>query len=177
MGRRHQLLLSDEFSTRLDHGGELARGKRKSARPIDTKRALHLVFRSSHARGAQSFIRHRARVTAILDGAKSRFGITVYRFSINSNHLHLVIRGRKRHLIQNFLRTFAGVLARAMTGARRAAAAGKFWDVPVWSRIVDWGRAFRVALSYVRKNTLEAAGNIAYRPRNVQSGFPNRGVT
>jgi hypothetical protein len=44
------------FKTRSTHGGELARGKRKTMRPLDPKQALHLVLRSSKAKGSLSML-------------------------------------------------------------------------------------------------------------------------
>ena len=37
-----QLTLSKEFRTRLEHGGSLAFGRRKTRRPVVTKRPMHV---------------------------------------------------------------------------------------------------------------------------------------
>jgi hypothetical protein len=42
---------------RREYGGALSLGKRKSFRPIDTRRTMHLVLRSSRAKGEHSMLR------------------------------------------------------------------------------------------------------------------------
>lgn len=41
---------------RTEHGGSLYKGRRKETRPLASKRPMHVVFRSSRARGAWSFL-------------------------------------------------------------------------------------------------------------------------
>jgi hypothetical protein len=164
-----QLLFSDDMRMDLQHGGELSTGTRKGLRPLDPQRPLHVVMRTSRVEAGDvpSFRteKNRAAIEQCLSLTKRRFGITVYSISINSNHLHLIVQGPRRWCLQHFLRTFAGLVARAVTGARRGKPFGKLWDLPVWTRIVEWGKDFRGALNYVRKNILEASGSIPYEPR------------
>jgi hypothetical protein len=164
-----QLLLSDDMRMQVQHGGELSVGKRKRLRPLDPHRPLHIVMRTSRVEAGDvaSFRteENREAILRSLSLAKRRFGITVYALSVNSNHLHLIVQGRRRWCLQHFLRAFAGMVARAVTGARRGRSFGKLWDLPVWTRIVEWGKDFRGALGYVRKNILEASGSIPYEAR------------
>jgi len=53
----------------LQHGGELTRGRRKTARPLDPKRPVHLVLRSSRAKGPWSLLhpKNERRVRRVLD--------------------------------------------------------------------------------------------------------------
>src|SRR5437773_904919 len=59
--------VSDEFkgywksTDRPFHGGAYAMGKRKTRRPYDSKRPIHLVLRSKRARGELSMLRFRNR--------------------------------------------------------------------------------------------------------------------
>jgi hypothetical protein len=59
---------------------------------------------------------------------------------------------------QSFLRVFAGMTARLVTGAHKGEPIGRFWDSVAYSRIVSWGREFRSVGAYVRKNEEEALG-------------------
>jgi hypothetical protein len=131
---------------------------------------MHLVMRSTLAVGEWSLRRpENARIVDLLRAELTkRYGIKVYRFSNNGNHLHFLLRGRRR-AIQTFLRVFLGRLAALVTGARKALPLGRrFWDLPAWTRIVEWGKSFKVAASYVVKNLLEAEGMIAYEARKVR---------
>lgn len=135
-------------------------GKRKTRRPLDPKRSLHLVFRSIKARGAQSFLhrRHKGHIHWILLDTAVRFGIKVYRYENVGNHIHLHVRGRSRRALQAFLRVFPQRVMFQVTGARKGRPRGKFFDRIVYSRIVNWGGEFKVLTTYLWKNRLEALG-------------------
>jgi REP element-mobilizing transposase RayT len=152
---------------RTEHGGEIRLGRRKLSRPIDTRRPMHVVLRSSRAHGAWSLRRRECEriVLSSLRRSARRYGIRLYEFANSGNHLHLLLRTKCRLALQNFLRVFAGVTARLITGARRGWAVGKFWDFLSYSRIVAWGRDFRGVRAYVVQNRFEAMQLIAYRPR------------
>jgi hypothetical protein len=73
---------------------------------------------------------------------------------------------KTREGFQNFFRVLCGLLARKITGAERGKALKKrFFDLIIFSRIVEWGKAFRTMKNYVWKNQLEAEGLIFYTPR------------
>jgi REP element-mobilizing transposase RayT len=151
----------------LEHGGDIGVGKRKIARPVDTRRPLHIVLRSSRARRSWSMLRpeiapHIRRAIASL---ARRYDVRVYRHANVGNHIHLLATVRSRPALQSFLRVFAGVTARLVTGARRGRPVGRFWDRLAYSRIVLWGREFRTVGIYVRKNVAEARGFRPHAPR------------
>jgi hypothetical protein len=77
----------------------------------------------------------------------------------------LLLRTKTRLELQNFLRAFAGVTARLVTGARKGFRVGRFWDFLSYSRVVTWGRDFKSVRAYVVENRFEALGLIPYRPR------------
>jgi len=153
------------------HGGMHAQGKRKTRRPIDRKQALHVIFRSSKAKGRLSLHRFRQAIATLLQLQSKRWGIRCYEVSINSNHIHLLIKGRDRLGIQNFLRVFPGRVAQIVMRTRKGLA-GKFWDHLVFTRIVAWGRDFFGAKAYVFQNELETRGLIPYRARAPALGNP-----
>ena len=152
---------------RTEHGGEIRLGLRKLSRPIDTRRPMHVVLRSSRARGPWSLrARESERIVArTLRRFATRYEIRLYEFANSGNHVHLLLRAKCRLALQNFLRTFAGVTARLITGARKGYAVGRFWDFLSYSRIVTWGSDFRGVRAYVVQNRFEATQLIPYRPR------------
>jgi hypothetical protein len=93
-------------------------------------------------------------------------GVRVYEYATVGNHIHMVVRARCRAGFQTFLRAFAGIAARLVTGARRGRPTGRFWDTLAYSRVLHWGREFRRARDYVLQNELEALGVISYQPRS-----------
>lgn len=171
-----QLLLSKEFTNKTEHGGEYSTGKRKTARPICTRRAMHLVLRSTMATGRWSMLRpeHARFIRESLGTLSRRCDVRVYEFANSGNHLHLLLRAKHRRGFQSFLRRFAGLVALKMSGGVKGKPLPRrFWDLPAFSRIVEWGRAFKLARNYVVKNVLEAMGVVPYRVR-AHRGNPNK---
>lgn len=165
--------VSNEFkdywknSGRKVHGGVYAQGKRKTARPFSSKKPLHLVLRASRAKGNLSLWNHKAKVNHIINKFSRANRVKIYEFSNNGNHLHLVVKAKDRQGFQKFLRTTSGLIARAAMNAKKAQAKGKFWDSLAFTRLSEWGKAYKTVQSYVLQNILEAAGAVTYKPRRL----------
>jgi REP element-mobilizing transposase RayT len=172
-----QLLLPGISRPRLEYGGDKDRGKRKQARPFSSRRPLHVTLRSTRARGLWS-LRRKANHAAVLEEferAARRFGVKVYEMAVVGNHIHALVRARRREALANFLRWVAGRIAQRITGASKGKpCAGSFWDETAWSRVVTWGNEFRTVRGYIRQNILETMGLIAVRPRcREDPGLPS----
>jgi len=141
-------------------GGRLQEGRRKSARPLNPKATLHLVLKSSRAKGEWSFMnrKHKTRIHDLLQKLAKENGIKIHQYANVGNHLHLLIQLRDRKSFQKFLRVFSGRVALMIAQAKRGNAQGKFWDELAFSRIVQWGRDFKRIVYYFFKNQLESRG-------------------
>lgn len=133
-------------------------------RAFTSGKALHVTMRSRYTCFRQK--RSRKIFSELLWRTAERFNVRIYQNSLNSNHCHLVLYAKSRDSLQNFLRVFAGQLAQRISGATR----GKrlrlgFWLNIAWSRVVEWGRAYRAVIAYVYQNQLESLGLVPYRPR------------
>ena len=148
-----------------EHGGEFRRGRRKVERPVSVRRPMHLVLRSERARGGWSMRKHQTKIREALRACVLRSGVRVYEFANVGSHLHLLVRARRREAFQRFLRTFAGIVARIVTGARRGRPlrGGPFWSALAWSRVVAWGRDYWGVRHYVFRNRIEATDGPAIR--------------
>jgi REP element-mobilizing transposase RayT len=142
---------------RTVHGGDIGRGRRKLERPVSTRRPMHVVLTSHRARGPWSLRKHDRAVRDVLRRMARRFDVRIYDFANVGSHLHLVLRARRRDGFQNFLRSFAGVVARRVTGAERGRRAGHFFTCLAWSRVVSWGRDYLGLRHYVFRNQIEGA--------------------
>jgi REP element-mobilizing transposase RayT len=140
------------------HGGANSEGRRKTARPLATKKPMHFIFRSSRAKGKWSFLNHGDGVKNALEATAKRFHVKVHRFANVGNHIHLLVQAKRREDLQNFLRVFPQAVAFLVTKARKGHTIGKFWDALAFSRIVEWGRDWKTMVDYVSKNFLEAYG-------------------
>lgn len=56
-------------------------------------------------------MKHHKLIYAILRKASKRFKISIYERAICGNHIHLLVRGRRRIDLQNFFRVVAGHIA------------------------------------------------------------------
>lgn len=142
------------------HGGSLRLGRRKTARPIDPKQAIHIVLRSSRARGEWSMLhrKHQNHVDSAVKKIAHRHTIKIYRYANVGNHLHLLVKTPTLRAFRGFLRDLAGTIAQVVTGAQKTNPIGKFWDHLAYTKIVTWGREFRNLELYFIKNLFEAAG-------------------
>src|SRR6185437_15129344 len=110
-----QLSLSTIPRPRMTHGGQLAKGKRKTARPIATKRPMHLTMRA-HGRGMHT---HAKAIQECWQRLAKANLVRVYEFSNNDNHLHFLIRAKHRAGFKSFLRGLAGRIAQLVTNAAK----------------------------------------------------------
>jgi hypothetical protein len=147
-------------------GAYLKNSNAKVARPISFKKSMHLVMRSSYAKGEYSFLKRDKKIQEIIGTQSKAFGVKVYRQANGGNHLHLVILPRSRSAFNGFIRAISGLIARAVLDVERGRALGfKFWDKRPFTRIVEWGREFKSVNNYLLQNTLEALGFVPYQPR------------
>lgn len=164
-----QLFLSKSFKIKREFGGSLLnKSNAKTARPVSTKEAMHIVLKSSFAKGKHSMLgkNRTARIRKAIDAQAQRFQVKIYEFANVGNHLHLLVRVAQRDLFKGFLRAICGLIARIMLGAERGQAKKiKFWDQRPFTRIISWKRDFGVVKKYVIQNFNEAMGFTLFKPR------------
>ena len=144
----------------LFHGSNLRQGKRKIARPLDPKRTIHLILKSSQARGERSLLqpRYTKRIQLLIEQVAKQYGIKIYQFANVGNHLHLLVKTQTRLEFQNFLRVITGKIAILVTQAKKGQKRGKFWDGLSFTRVVNWGKDFDRLVKYFIKNQIESFG-------------------
>jgi REP element-mobilizing transposase RayT len=148
-------------------GAHLKNSHAKTARAIACKKPMHLVMRSSLAKGARSFLHRDRELRALFEKQAKLFGVRIYRFANAGNHLHLIVMPRSRMAFKNFLRAVSGLTARAVLGAERGSPhTESFWDQRPFTRILEWGRDFVNVKAYLLQNALEAIGFVPYRSRS-----------
>jgi REP element-mobilizing transposase RayT len=168
-------LFSDKLRAELartEHGGTVRRHRRKLERPVSTRRPMHIVLSSRRARGAWDLREHDRAVRKALRDMARQFSVRVYEFANVGAHLHMLVRARRRDAFQNFLRSFAGIVARKVTGARRGRPSGRFFAGLAWSRVVSWGRDCLGVRHYIFRNEIEASAGSGVR-RAMEIGTPS----
>ena len=135
------------------HGGELSLGKRKEARTLCSKRAIHLVLKSN-----QPILRaHKDKVEKATQKYGKRFGVKNYQGSIQRDHYHLLIRIPSRQAYGKFIRALTSYLARHLGRG--------LWKLLPFTRIVNWGRSYQIVKEYIETNEREVLGLQPYRKR------------
>ncbi len=180
MSKSKQLSLFKKGNPQKEHGGSLAISKRRARRPLNIKKSHHLTMKSHHALGSRSLFRHKKMILGLIGKYSHKFGIKVYEYAIQGNHIHLLVKAQSREGLQNFFRVVAGHSAqkilkdhplKPIAGGAPAKAKScqknqrKFWSFLLYSRIVSWGREFKVVATYLKKNTLELLNIMTYQPR------------
>jgi len=128
------------------------------------KHSEHLVLRARLPILRQK--KNKALISALLFELSEKFKIKIYNNSLNSNHIHLLVKAQTQKDLHDFLRVLAGQIAQRITGAIRGKKSRfSFWLKPAWKRVVHWGRDFLNLHHYIYQNQLETLGLVAYQPR------------
>ena len=153
--------------TALYHGGEYSLGKAKIRRPLSSKHSHHIVLRVTSEVSSLLVKERRHFITSQIKKWSKHFGVRIYAQSINSTHIHLLIHSKHLPSLRNFLRVLPGQIAQQL-----GKGVSQFWMHLIFSRVVMWGKAFTIAMKYIEKNTLEAAGLLTYkRNRSLKSAL------
>lgn len=118
------------------HGGVSLKKRRKIARPLIPGCVTHVVFKSSKAKGKLSFYTHKHTVSKLLKEKSKKFFIEILDWVNMGNHLHLKVRFKDKKRFGQFLKSFAAMLARSITQAKKGNPFGKFWDGLVFTRVL-----------------------------------------
>lgn len=118
------------------HGGEPLKKRRKKKRPLIPGAITHVVLKSSKARGEFSFYKNKNLVNHLLRKLARKYFVELKDFVNMGNHLHLKVRFKDRKKFADFMRAFAGQLARKITGSNRGSRFGKFWDGLTFTRVL-----------------------------------------
>jgi REP element-mobilizing transposase RayT len=161
--RKAQLALLEKNSSA--YGGELlnTRKGRSRGRPLSTKATMHLVLRSSQAKGKMSFRNFKKEITEILGKFSLKYGVKIVSFANVGNHLHLQIKLSNRFAYKPFIRAVTSAIAMKVSGRNRWTTPSnkkdeKFWDLRPFTRVIEGLKAFLTLRDYIEINQLEGFG-------------------
>jgi REP element-mobilizing transposase RayT len=155
---------------RSAYGGELLKTRkgRSSGRPLSTKSSMHLILRSTQARGKWSFLKknNARRIQSLVSKFSKKYGVKVYSLANVGNHLHFHIKLSNRYTYPAFIRALTGAIAMAVTGSSRLKELKtKFWDERPYTRVVVGFKGLLKLSNYIKINTLEGYGVSRERAR------------
>jgi REP element-mobilizing transposase RayT len=122
---------------------------------------MHLVLRSSHAKGAWSLRRPKnfQETEKILQAFAQKHGVVLKKRVIHLNHIHLHVLLSSSRGYKRFIRAVSAAIAMRVTGMSRWNRLKiRFWDRRPFSRIVVGGREELALKDYLEINELETLG-------------------
>jgi REP element-mobilizing transposase RayT len=122
------------------HGGGLAKGRRKTGRPLVENALTEVILSSSLAKGKRAFTKpdNYAAVEEILEARASEYRVKIESFEARGQELHLFVRFKSRTDFQGFLRVIAGLIARKVGQAKKGQPLPrKFWDHLAFTKTVE----------------------------------------
>jgi REP element-mobilizing transposase RayT len=148
------------------HGGSHStQRKYRCARPLDSKSAMHVVFKSSLAKGKFSFRgANLGKVDQTVKRISKRYGVTIHRYANAGNHLHILFSCRNRVLLQRWLKVlpqsvmFIVTKLNRLTSLQSLVGRKYFYDYRPFTRVVQGFRNFVYCRNYIEKNILETEG-------------------
>jgi REP element-mobilizing transposase RayT len=146
-----------------EYGGDLykTRRGRLGRRPLATRQTMHLVLKSTRAKGDLSFRKSKnaQAIKRIVDRFTKKYGIRLISLANVGNHLHFHIKLGNLRTYSPFIRAITAAIAMAVTGRSRwNKADGKFWDRRPFTRVIVGFRSWLNLQDYVRVNQMEGAG-------------------
>lgn len=140
-----------------EYGGTLLAGKRKSKRPLSTKKPIHIVIRSNHK---SIFNPSNQSLDQLIRTQTEKFHIRLYDFALNWSHIHLLIRIKDQQNYVRFIRSLTAILSLRVRQYQKTQTSIKTFTLRPYSRIIEWGKDFKGVQNYQALNQLEARGFI-----------------
>jgi len=173
--KNYQLLSGTWKKDHFAFGGDLLKGSHpKKKRPFHKKLPLHLVLRSSKAKGKHSLLSHSQKIARLLSNQAGRHHVKILGVANAGNHIHLIVVAPSRSLLNAFIRGITGRIAQLVnTSVQENAGKGSqingsintpqspdetFWDARPFSRIISWGRDLNQLKRYLTLNSTEILG-------------------
>jgi putative transposase len=161
-------------------GTLLKKAKNRHDRPVSSKHPMHLVLKSTQAKGRFGFGTsvNAKKIRSIIDDHCSRYGVKKIQYSNNFNHLHLMVKFPSRRIYLKFIRSLTASIALAVSGASKLKSlksifgGKKFWDFRPFSRVVFGWRGYTIAKDYVILNQLEALEILPKRKGRLRDILP-----
>jgi REP element-mobilizing transposase RayT len=150
----------------LGFGGEIRYRKKK--RPFSLTKPTHIVLHSSLLSGSRSLLKsnRKAWVDNLIQEKAAKYEAKLYKFSVNSNHLHLLLKFTSEIQQANFLRDLAGSMAHKIKRAFKLPKEVKVWSERPFSKVLTKG-AYPWVVKYIERNQHETTGFWESKPRPI----------
>jgi REP element-mobilizing transposase RayT len=147
-------------------GGSTLRSHPKVKRPFSSQHQIHLILKSSRAKGVHSMLHPKNvdHVNRLVRQFAVENGVHLQNYVNVGNHLHLLVKCRRRRQLASYLKTITGLIPRLILGCQRGnplSATEKFWDARPFTKIMASGRrTFEIIRRYFDKNRRQALDQV-----------------
>lgn len=145
-------------------GGSCLKGNPKKRRPFSRKHLMHLILKSSKAKGRHSFLhrKNQKMVDHLVRQMAKKSGVEIRDYVNVGNHLHILLKSSHRRFLAKFLRSLCGILPRRLFKCEKGAPLGfEFWDSRPFTKIIAEGlRPFKIIRQYFNKNRRQAMSSV-----------------
>ncbi|RYZ79544.1 MAG: hypothetical protein EOP06_27000 [Proteobacteria bacterium] len=146
-----------------EHGGTLRVGKRKTLRPLATKRPIHLVLKSHRnpatGKRCSLFAPGNYALEKIIRDQASKYHVKVHRISFVWSHIHMTMTFPSRAAYKSFIKSVTSFLIARLSKQHGVDLRGLF-DVPPYTRVLSTRTEFLELMRYHDLNEQEALGLI-----------------
>ncbi len=145
-------------------GGSSLKGNPKVKRPFSKKHCIHLILKSSRAKGRCSFlhVKNKKTIDALVRRLAKKCGVQIKDYVNVGNHLHILFKCSHRIYMIRFLKSVAGLIPRKILNCEKGSELGySFWDARPFTKIIALGyRPFQVIRKYFDKNRTQALARV-----------------
>jgi REP element-mobilizing transposase RayT len=126
---------------KIEFGGTLLIGRRKSQRPLDFSKPIHIVLKADNS---ECLLPVSRKAENIIRTVSEQCGTQLLGIGIHEDHIHLPVLFRDRTQYNAWIRALPGRLAQLLPNIK--------WKLRPYSRVGDWGDDCDQLLKYVEKN-------------------------
>ncbi|MFN8848061.1 MAG: transposase [Bdellovibrionales bacterium] len=163
MNHRQQTLFPQNY--KLAYGGIFRNKVRnRGARPLTFKGTLHVVMRSSMAKGAWSFqnSKNKLKLSHFIQKFSNSKGVEIISLANVGNHFHMHVKVPNRALYKAWIRGLSSgiaMLTLGLNGLKQLKSSNKkFWDYRPFTRVINNFRSYINLKDYIQINQLEGLG-------------------
>ena len=174
-----------EFQISDSYGGSLRNPRRgRKFRPLSKTEPLHLVFKANRKALKEKSFRaplSSRLIQTLIRRYAQRFHVRIDQFTIQGDHLHLLVRCSHRFFFQAFFRVLAGQIAQRFhkegllhlvtDTPKNLKAKPKLWKFRPFSRVVRGLRAYRIVRDYIQLNEKKSSWCYSLQIAKVGGSF------
>lgn len=161
--------IQNHWKYRYCHGGTLRKSsKGRGARPLYGKDPIHLVYKinKTAVRGGLRSPRNFFLISTLLKKYSKKFFVRIEQHSVQTDHIHILIRGGKRSQMQSFLRVLAGQFAQRLTDTFSSKYEGeRIWKHRPFTRVIKGFKPYQIVRDYIQLNECEVLGRAYSKSR------------